>query len=247
MNVKAPNNRSKPLSKITVKHFININLKDSKAKYASFDDKGKYHDMTPPFHPLYVKITFQRATTQMKSLIGLDFTSVEEAEFKCGWLMDVESKMISDVIRREYEIHGDKFNLKGINEKCRPFSNRLYDYFAKSYLTFEFNKFILHSRSPYMRMLFLKENDSPGIVYYDAAIKLLGESQALLQFRDKFILFDQFENVIKKGKIAHIKVIQWVYDDAREQFSQAALSCGLTFKQVVNIVTAIDEQVMKIN
>ncbi len=241
---KIGNNR---MGKITVKHFINKTLKEAKKDYIIMDEKGNHIDTTPPFYPLYVKITFQRATTQLRSLINLDFTSVEEAVYYgCGDLMEMESIMINDIVVKEFKKLGSKFSLRGINEKCKPYSFRLDEFFSDALLIKAYNNVVIRSRSPYMRLLIWKSNKIPASVYYDAASKLLGEVPELFQLNEKFIIFGLFEKAISKSKIGKTQVIEWLYGDAKERFSQKALESGLSFNEVVKVVTAIDEQIKKI-
>jgi len=234
------------VGKITAKHFINKTLKVPTYKNEIIDSNGKSVDITPPFHPLYIKITFQRTTTQMKSLLNLDFTSVEEAEFRCGDWLDMEKKMINDIIKSEFKKNGDKFILKGIPDKCKPFGQPLKDFFPGMLLVDIYNTMVLNSKSSYLELLEWKSSTIPAMVYYEAALKLLGELPQLIALKEKFDLCDHFEKAISNNNTGILKVLEWKYGDAKEQFSQKALSAGLSFNQLVGIVTNIDELIDKL-
>lgn len=245
MNSKITKNQKSRDGKITVKHFINVNLKEAKAKYAHFDEEGKYTDMTPPFHPLYVKITFQRATTQMKSLIGLDFTSVEEAQFHCRALLEMEEAMISDVIQREYKKSGNRFSLKGLGEKCKPYALPLEDFLAEELLINTYNKAIASTGSPYAPLLTWQPGTTSGLIYFSAAEKLLGKLPELNKLKDHFKMLALFEAICAKSKLGSVKLVQWIYGDARDLFREKAEKAGFKAGEVFGLVNAIDDLIRK--
>lgn len=232
------------VSKITVKHFINTSLKGSKEfmeKYTFSDDQGKKIKMEPLFYPLYVKITFQRATTQMKSLYELDFTSIGEAEFKLGELLSIETEMITDVITGEYKRLGSKFLLKGIPDKCRIYSRSIKDLFLKRMLMDEYNALITKSDSKYKPLLIWSSLDIPAEVYYDAAIKLLDEKSQIHKLKNKFELCSQFHRISEKNNLGNSMLLEWKYGAKKEKFHYDALKFGLTNKQINMIINSLDE------
>jgi len=231
-------------SKITVKHFINTSLKESKKfmkKHTFSDENGKKHSMPPPFYPLYIKITFQRATTQMKSLYDIDFTSTEEAEDKVGDYLSIERKLITDVIKAEYQKMGNKFLLKGIPDKCRVYSQSIKELFLKKMLMDEYNTLITKSDSKYKPLLIWSSIDIPADVYYDAAIKLLGENSQVQKLKSKFELCSQFQKISEKNNLGDSMLFVWKYGGKKEKFLNTGLKCGLTNKQINTIINSLDD------
>lgn len=93
---------NKEIGKITIKHFFNKQIKN---------------------FPLYVKITFQRKSTQMKSLCEFKFeNSVIVYTYHLPFLK-AERELILYTILNEYR-KGDKFSLKGIPDKVYPFKKK---------------------------------------------------------------------------------------------------------------------------
>ncbi|MEI6766784.1 MAG: hypothetical protein WCM76_14230 [Bacteroidota bacterium] len=233
------------MSKITVKYFINFNLKESSDNGDNADGISN-NNISGPLHPLYIKITFKRATTQLKSLINADFTSVEHAAYHCEGLMEMEAAMISDVISREYQRLGEKFSLKGIAEKCKPYSQGLAEYFLTNFLITDYNKAIGQSKSKYIPLLCWKANDAEPSIYFDAAVKLLGEIPELVILKERFDLYELFETVMRENHLTNKQVVEWAYGDAKDVFSQKALSSKIKINHVAKIIAAIDEQVKRI-
>ena len=70
------------MNKITVKHFLNTDLKPGENQDLKYSDISHNSDLIhysprPPSYPLYIKITFMRKTTQLKSFIGNYFRSLD--------------------------------------------------------------------------------------------------------------------------------------------------------------------------
>jgi len=229
------------MGKITVKHFINKSLNKT-ASSAIIKVNGKEIEY-PPSYPLYIKITFMRMTTQIKSIVYGNFATTEDAFNKHSSLMKMESHLITDIITSEYRRAGDKFKLKGIAEKVKPYNNELYDFFPEKCFVNEYEKVILKSRSIYMRVLlsgFYKI--SPGN-YFEAAMKLLDSPKELAELNTKLEIVKKFRKVIKRSARHEILLIDWVYGKGKEEFTQKALSAGMSFSEIVTLVAEIDKQI----
>lgn len=204
--------------KITVKHFINRNLKETKREYAFWDEDGKYADMTPPFHPLYVKITFRRTTTQLKSYIGLNFTSIDEAIHHSEIYLNHEAEMIHDVIARNYLKDKDHFSLKGLADLCAPYTKPIDKFIADSIWS-EYNAIITASRSDFSSLL-LRGTDSstPSDIVFKAALKLLDDPSDILRLKEKFEILTIMDKLNRHiGSSLQYRVIEWVYGDLKAQ------------------------------
>ena len=113
------NNRMKKRSKITVKFFLNKNL-------AARGEKGK------ALYPLYILVTYQRKSTQLKSHFGGYMEDIEFLNTHHRGLVEFEAKTLQKVIEYEADKYGDKFTLAGIGERyhqyATPINNALERY-----------------------------------------------------------------------------------------------------------------------
>lgn len=237
------------MSKITVKHFVNSSLKESKKfmeNHTFSDENGKKHSMPPPFYPLYIKITFQRATTQMKSLFDVNFVSIKDAEFKAGDYLAIERELITDVITKDYKKYGKNFSLKGIPDKCKPYSQGIKEFFLNKVIMVDFNNYIASTTSPYKNILSWHSADEPASVYYNAAVKLLGEKPELKKLKDKFDMCSQFQQITEKKGIDKTQLFIWKFGDAKEKFRLYAIKSGLTNKYANTIINTMDDLINSI-
>jgi hypothetical protein len=233
----------KPISKITVKHFINDSLHWSGGVLGGYNAFGKF-DKDLKAYPIYVKITFLRKTTQIKSLINGDFYTIDKVKKEHSDQMEAEARMIEDVITKEYSLQGDLFSLKGISDKCSPYKGNFYDAFIESYLWKEFSNAILKTRSPFMRLLLQRFPNVPAIIHYDAATKLLGDIPAFEKLKSKFATFKDIETIFSKnGYLQGIQVFEWKFGKAKDLFGSYALKKGFSFRNVSEMVDIIDKQI----
>jgi len=154
--------------------------------------------------------------------------------------------MINDIIIKESKKLGDKFLLKGIPDKCKPYGQQIKVFFPGMFLIDVYNKRVLDLNSPFSELLIWNSSTIPALIYYEAALKLLGELPQLFELKEKFDLCSYFERAISNNDIGMLKILEWKYGDAKEQFSQKALSAGLTLNQVVRLATTMDELIDKI-
>ena len=233
------------ISKITVKHFLNTTLASKVGGLIEIDSKGK--EIKKDLYQLYVKITFMRKTTQIKSIVNNSFFTIEDAYNDYSELIKAETKMIEDLIENEYIRLKNNFTLKGIGDKCKKYSGDFKENIFDLYIWKDFNKAILKSRSKFMRLLLYRFKNIPAMTYYDAAIKLIGEIAELTKLKPKFINFEKIEEIMRTDeKLQELKVIEWKYGSAKEYMSHIALGNGISFKEVSEIVNIIDKEIEKI-
>lgn len=231
-------------SKITVKHFINTGLKGLNEvidKYSFFENTSYKDVMPPPFYPLYIKITFQRATTQMKSLYDIEFVTIEEAEYKAGYFLDIERKFIADVIRNEYKKQGSNFILKGIPDKCKPYSQPIKEFFLNRVIREEYNTLLKKTESPYKQLLRWDSVETSPDIYYSAAIKLLNENQQLKSLKQKFDICSTFHEITEKNGTDKTALFLWTYGYTKEKFHNDAHRSGINKKQIGVIIKTMDD------
>ncbi len=233
--------------KITIKHFINRNLKETKRKYAFWDEDGNYEDMTPPFHPLYVKVTFRRTTTQLKSFIGIDFISIDDAMHFGEIYLEHEAEMIHDVIARNYLKDKDHFSLKGLADLCAPYTKPI-DKFITDSIWSEYNAIITTSRSHFSSLL-LRKSDSktPSDIFFKAALKLLDDPSDILRLKEKFEILSILVKLNKHiGSALQYRVIEWVYGDLKPQFPSLLKEWGLETSVARSVIAEMEYQLNRL-
>jgi len=104
----------KKRSKITVKFFFNKNL-------AAKSEKGK------ELYPLYILVTYQRKSTQLKSHYGGYLEDIEILNTHYSGLVEFEARTLQKVIEYEAEKYGDKFTLTGIGERYHLYATPIHN------------------------------------------------------------------------------------------------------------------------
>lgn len=230
------------LSKITVKHFLNTNLASS-SDFQETDKKLRRVD-TP--YPLYVKITFMRKTTQMKSIVDDYFSSINEAFSKHGNLLNAEINLIENIIAKEYKSAKQAFVLKGIGDTCKKYYDINIEVLLNNYIWNDYLKIIKASRTQFMRLLLQRLPNIPSMVYYEAALKLIGKNDQLVKLKDKFEKTGMLENVrIDNKKLTDIRIIEWQYGKVKDNLRLYLLNKGNNQKLVSQLIKIIDDEIIK--
>jgi len=233
----------KTISKITVKHFLNTTLGSSSGIVGFYNEKGEY-EKSQPAYPLYVKIIFMRKTTQMKSSVGSfnEYETLEEAFKDLGDKLASEIRMIEDIITNEYKKFGNKFELKGIGNKCNKYQKDLNNLLFEQYLWQDFFKVLSRTNSEYKRLLLARVPKTPVIKHYHAALKLLENNEALLDLKEQFENYTIMEKCLTKNRKSRhcVSLFDWAYGKERDGFSYVALKNGISFNKVAQLVGIID-------
>lgn len=225
-------------SKLTVKHFLNT-LLAYKSTYEKVEDGHRPEDF--PGYFLYIKIIFRRKTTQIRSKVLGRFLSLEEANSKHGKIMKLEIKMIEDLIQTEYKQEGDKFELKGIVNKIAYYQQDILNLVFYKFLWDDFIIFLLKSRSEYMRLLYDKDPKIPALTYYNAALKLIGNSEELIKIKPNFEKYQLMEYALFQPDFEEsFNFTNWIYGDLKNRFAIKLLEKRVSINEVSELVEIID-------
>ena len=231
------------LSKITVKHFLNPRVTPSDYILGGFNEEGVHDEDLIP-HPLYVKVTFKRTSTEIKSILRKEFCSLFEIKKEDRDLMEVETRMIQDIIAREYQRLGDKFSLKGIKKKAEYYEQDLIEQFSNDFLWDDFNKILLKSRSEFSRLLLIRNSSVSAVTYIKAAVKLIPGDKGLEALQDRLEVMDQINRIFHKMKgSGMILIANWKYGKTKDQFASMGLKSGLSYDKIQKLISLIDRVV----
>jgi hypothetical protein len=233
------------LSKITVKHFLNPRVIPTDYILGGLNEEGVQDDDLVP-HPLYVKVTFKRNSTEIRSILRKDFYSLFEIKREDKDLMEVETRMIEDIIAKEYKKHGDKFSLKGIKKKSEFYEKELIEHFSNDFLWNDYQKLIVKSRSEFSRLLLNRDPSVSASIYFKAAMKLIPGDKGLEKFQGQFEVLEQINGIFRKMK-GHgmIIIASWKYGKVKDQFASIGLQMGLGFAKVQKLTALIDTVIEK--
>lgn len=233
------------LSKITVKHFLNPRVIPSDYILGGLNEEGVQDDNLIP-HPLYVKVTFKRNSTEIRSILRKDFYSLFEIKREDKDLMEVESRMIEDVISKDYKKLGDKFSLKGIKKRSEYYEKDLIEHFSNEFLWNDYQKLIVKSRSEFARLLLNRDPSVPISTYLKAAMMLIPEDKGLGKFQSQFDVLEQINSIFRKLKGHGLIIIaSWKYGKTKDHFASIGLQMGLGFAKVQKLTALIDSVIEK--
>ncbi len=231
------------IGKITVKHFINIYERKKTILFNSNDiDNSDPIETIKPF-PLYVKITFMRVSTQMKSIWGLSNHSMDDYESYYFAYLELEKTMISDVIRREYIKNPDGFSLKGICDICKIYEISIKEFFINEYIKKYYDQTINSIDSEFKELLKWKNgNDIAPMTYFKAAKSLIKESSSIIKLENKFKIANDFYLIMAKQELANSKLIQWAYNSSNyiPMLKAKAKDAGISYDRTEKVINAIN-------
>jgi len=146
------------LPKISVRHFINKNLKPYWSPYSGYSDE----------YPLYVQVTFARKNTQIKSHFDNYYTSIEIASKEHKHILDLEKNWIERIIAHEYKTKGKDFNLKGFGQRYPIYSSPIPTIIDQE-LKKKFTYALVETETEFRSLLLPKDPNVSIITYYKAA------------------------------------------------------------------------------
>ena len=205
-------------------------------------DKSDPIETIKPF-PLYVKITFMRASTQMKSIWGWSNQSMDEYECYSHYYLELEKTMISDVIRREYFKNPNGFSLKGICDICKSYEISIKEFFINEYIRKYYDQTINSIDSEFKELLKWKNgNDIAPMTYYKAAISLIEKPSSILNLENRFKIANDFYLIMAKHELANSKLIQWAYNSSNyiPMLEAKAKDAGISYDRTEKVINAIN-------
>lgn len=237
------------ISKITIKYFLN-KRKPSSSDIISFDvkDMKEFQEKIQlSRYPLYIQITYKRKSTKIKSLIGLSFSSVNEAFDQYAEYLKKEEILIRTVVLSEIKSEGEKFEIIGISKKLKIYSEKIIDFFEDDYFNQEYNCSVLRTKSIFMRMVydvFISDRPNYFIEYFDKITELLGNPNDLIQMKHKVPVLKNFIKIFDKD--LHEKtIVEWLHANVKEDIKVKAIKKNIRPSEINDLINAINETVEK--
>lgn len=225
----------KDISKINVRHFLNKNLP------VVLDNNEKAY-------PLYVKITFKRKSTEIKSSLNLYVKESESDRIDSITDTVYEQYMITHFVTLGYETLGEKFNLRGIANICRSYSGKLIADLMNTYVMNEFDDYFTQSDSEF-KTIFINRNSQTNLsTYYQAAIVLFPNNEQLLQMKYKFDIVREIElfTIQGLGKLIEQRVVSWHFGLTKELFVVNAQGLQMPKERIDKIISIIETELLKL-
>ena len=222
-----PKAQIKKIGKIGVKHIL--------IKYAT-----KKANKKEPGSPVYVKVTFNRKSTQFLSVVKEKFINIDDANKKYAKLFDYETKLIKDIVKKRASRYEDIFNIAGIGEEVKIFDNFIYG-FIEDNLYDHLNFLVNNSDSPYKNLVIIAKKEINPSTFFEAHRKLFGSET----FQNYLInYFENADNVFKliqkSNEIKNIHLLDWLYGDGKNILRINAKATELKNIDVDSIVQFID-------
>lgn len=196
--------KMKKPKKITVKFFLNTNLKSIEKS------DGNYR-------PLYAQITYDRKNTQIKCNYGEYYRSLEQIKTEEPNLLGFEEKIFKRSVVYELGLKGDEFRLKGLGEKYENYCLSIHALFS-SYLKLRF-KNILKQAQParFLDVLSLDKTGTDFFTIYEASLRLFDNMNDLIaqDFKEEMEIYQIYYQLYESLLTAEKKylfpvVIDWL-------------------------------------
>ena len=225
----------KDISKINVRHFLNRNL-------------PFILDNNETAYPLYVKITFKRKSTEIKSSLNIYVKESESDHIDRINDAVYEQHMITHFVTIGYENLGEKFNLRGIANICRSYSGKVISDLMNSFVMNEFDEFFKQSNSEFNSIFINRNNDTNFSTYYQAAIVLFPNNEKLLQMKHKFEIVRDIEllTIEGLGKLREQRIVSWHFGLTKELFMINAQASNMAKERIDEIIFIIETELLKL-
>ncbi|HUX58944.1 MAG TPA: hypothetical protein VMV77_18375 [Bacteroidales bacterium] len=161
--------------KITVAFFLNKNVKPD-LSHPMFSGSGRY--------PLYIQVTYNRRNTQFRSFHRQSYTNLEEAFFskEDNEHRKYEESLIKKVVEYEVKHLGKDFQLKGLNDRYRNYSEYIFNPIDKYFRDIIYNA-IVKTNSEFFEILDpWKLQQVSFHIYYKAASNLINDLEKILPY-----------------------------------------------------------------
>ncbi len=215
------------IGKIGVKHILN--------KYTT-----KKTDIQETGSPVYVKVTFNRKSTQFRSVVKEKFVNIEEANKKFNKLFDYETKLIRDIVTQRAVHLDDMFNIAGIGEEINFYDKNIYD-FIEANLFKRIEDRVNTSVSPFKDLIIISKKEIKPLTFFEAHCKLFGFETDLQRLEKDFKCADKVFELKQKNKdIKNIHMLDWLYGEGENTLRINAKTSGLNDNDVNNIVQFIN-------
>lgn len=247
------------MKKISVKHFLNTSLKsdkdrgrislvteDKEGNRLASEDRKKVQK-----YPVYIKITYNRKTTQMKSEITEYFSAIEDVYTNYPGKISKEVSRMHNAITYEVEKHGEGFKLKGINQRINKYgktiTNLLYDHLSE-----KFTKALEDSQSEFAGLLlpFTIFKADIGILNR-AALRLIDNFDELsTSFKDEIKVYEVFTALFEtKDTELNVAILDWIYADykaiAQEKFGKVMFNDTVLVKKGIDLIDNLVKKELK--
>ncbi len=226
----------KDISKITVKHFLNKNLPVTQGETILF--------------PVYIKITFQRKSTEIKSTIHkLYADSLENYRLFNDIDFVNEAVMIQHFVTKGYQEFGDKFTLRGIASLCRNYNEKRIKDLFNGIVFNEFDDYLCTKRPKFWLLLGNRIPSVDSYTYYEAALKLLDNDPFIVKLKDKFEILRDIESVEFPGfgQLQEQRLPFWQFGTAKGMFEIEAESKRFSKQRISRIIESIDFEIQKLS
>ncbi len=199
-----------PIGKITVRYFLNKNVKPSRNPF--FGDSDLF--------PLYIQVTYNRKNTQFRSLYDRIYTQLDEAFKMDGEKLDYEEGLIRKMIEGEIKSKKEQFQLKGLKNRYVHYSREI-AYSVDKYIRNTIFDSTTKTDSKFSPILDpYRRPDVPGEIYYEASEKLIENFKSFLpkDFKQELNMGEEFIGWCRKKEEAP-RIIEWFYHTLLDDYS----------------------------
>ncbi len=237
------------MGKITVKHIIVPSTLKADKGYSVeiIREDGSTEELFSSdknFNRLYVKVSFNRKTTQFKSMVEDNVDTIEYAINKYGSILNSEKNLIIDLVEKGFNAQGDKFNLKGLYSKVREYNRPTYTDILLDRIS-DLEKILFRIDSPYKDLkIYAKDlNECDPLLLFDAYLKLFDNHNDIKRLYSDFnSLGKYYELMILRGHTSST-FIEWKYGEDKFKFIEVAKLAGLNLCQIREVITFIDNSI----
>ena len=224
----------KAIGKITVRYFLNQNVKPSRNPILGDSD----------LFPLYIQVTYNRKNTQFRSLYKNNYVNLDNAFKIDGEKLDYEERLIRKMIEGEIKTEKEHFQLKGLKDRYVHYSIEI-SYCVDKYIRNTIFDSADKTGSKYSSILDpFTHPDVATEIYYEASEKLIENFKSYLpkDFKKELTIGEEFISWCKEKKESP-RLIEWLYYTLPDEYSMFLQEKGDSENQIKSKVNFINKAV----
>jgi primosomal protein N' len=227
------------MKKINVKHILVLSKKDKNVLV--YDENNDIVNFNDHFN-LYVKVTYNRKTTQFKSFIEYSYYNMDEFLSNHRKMMNYEIKLVHSLMEKKIQSEGENTSPKGIGKTAKRYDQELLDIALDN--TINNIKKVIHStKSKFNGFYLFRESGGNYItLMIEAYIKLLDAPESLIRLLPEAKLLDLFADFIDAKEISDqsVHLLDWIYGDIKESFTSEMTRKGLSKIEIEHVIDLVD-------
>ena len=226
------------MKKINVRHIL---IESKSSKEIEFEDANGNKAPHKTLYRLYVKITYNRKTTQFKSMITASYSSMEDFISIHNKMMESELKLVRFVMEKRISAKGEDTDPKGIGAVISEYDKDLINVIQDNVVD-NITKAVLSSSSEFSNLVIFHREGNCILTVLKAYIILLNKPESLVRLIPEVELLDKITKFLERRKDSKksIHLLDWLYGDMKENIKKEMKINGVPESDIDQVIKQVN-------